>query len=88
MTELVFMEGVSGVGKSTITRALAEQFRSHGYAVREYLEFDSANPIDFYCTACLSVEEYDRLCKAYPAAEGCSAGQCNSGGRKAACALL
>ena len=62
MPELVFIEGVSGVGKSTMTRALAEDLRALGYSVREYLEFDYTNPIDFYSTAYFSLKEYNTLC--------------------------
>ena len=66
MTELIFMEGVSGVGKSTMTRMLAEELAAEGYAVRAYAEFDFTNPIDFYCTAYLTAEEYAALCREYP----------------------
>lgn len=65
MTELVFIEGVSGVGKSTMVRMLTDELKSLGYTVKEYIEFDYTNPIDFYCTAYLSLEEYDKLCTKY-----------------------
>ncbi len=63
LTELVFIEGVSGVGKSTMAHTLTNELKSLGYAVKEYIEFDYTNPIDFYCTAYLSVEEYVELCE-------------------------
>lgn len=66
MTELIFMEGVSGVGKSTMTRMLAEKLAAEGHTARAYLEFDFTNPIDFYCTAYLTAEEYTALCGEYP----------------------
>ena len=66
MTELIFIEGVSGIGKSTMVRMLTEELRTEGYRVQPYVEFDFTNPIDFYCTAYLTVSEYDALCKAYP----------------------
>ncbi|MBQ3178996.1 MAG: hypothetical protein IJB52_14335 [Clostridia bacterium] len=66
MTELIFMEGVSGVGKSTMTRMLAEELTAEGHTVRAYLEFDFTNPIDFYCTAYLTAGEYAALCREYP----------------------
>lgn len=65
MTELIFMEGVSGVGKSTMVRMLAEELTSRGCHVRAYVEFDYTNPIDFYCTAYLTGEEYQELCGKY-----------------------
>jgi deoxyadenosine/deoxycytidine kinase len=51
VTELVFIEGVLGVGKSTMVHMLTDELKSLGYAVKEYLEFDYTNPVDFYCTA-------------------------------------
>ena len=66
MTRLIFMEGVSGVGKTTMTRMLAEELTAEGYSVRAYLEFDFTNPIDFYCTAYMTQEEYTALCRGYP----------------------
>lgn len=65
MTKLVFIEGVSGVGKSTMVHMLADELRTLGYTVREYAEFDYTNPIDFYCTAYLSLAEYEGLCTKY-----------------------
>ena len=55
MTELIFIEGVSGIGKSTMVRMLTEELRAEGYRVQPYVEFDFTNPIDFYCTAYLTV---------------------------------
>ena len=65
MTELIFIEGVSGVGKSTMVRTLSEELKNRGYMVETYVEFDYRNPIDFYCTAYLSLEEYEMLCSKY-----------------------
>ena len=66
MTELIFLEGVSGIGKSTMARMLADELTAAGYRVRAYLEFDFTNPIDFYCTAYLSAGEYRNLCERFP----------------------
>lgn len=64
--ELIFIEGVSGVGKSTMVRTLSDRLRDAGLRVRAYLEFDAENPIDFYSTACLSRAELVELCGRYP----------------------
>lgn len=66
MAELIFIEGVSGLGKSTLVRALAGRLRAAGRRVRAYVEFDAANPIDFYCTAYLPRREYAALAARYP----------------------
>lgn len=63
MSQLIFIEGVSGVGKSTMVRMLSEELQRRGYTVQSYLEFDYTNPIDFYCTAYLSEEEYEKICR-------------------------
>ncbi len=65
MSKLVFVEGVSGVGKSTAVSWLSDKLTHLGYCVRTYLEGDSTNPIDFYSTACLSVNQYRLLCNKY-----------------------
>ena len=66
LPELIFIEGVSGVGKSTMVRLLAQDLRALGYSVRDYVEFDYTNPIDFYCTAYFTAEQYEKLCADYP----------------------
>ena len=66
MTKLIFLEGVSGVGKSTMAKKLCEDLRSEGKSAKTYVEFDYANPIDFYCVAYYTVEEYETLCAEYP----------------------
>ena len=65
MTQLLFIEGVSGVGKSTLVGNLAKALRLMGKQVISFLEFDFNNPIDFYCTAYFKNAEYDRLCAQY-----------------------
>lgn len=62
MTELVFIEGISGVGKSTMVSRIAKDLKQQGYEIKAYLESDFANPIDFYSTAWLTDAEYETLC--------------------------
>lgn len=66
MTKVIFIEGVSGVGKSTMVSGLTERLRGQGYTVKSWLEFDFTNPIDFYCTAYFLASEYEELCARYP----------------------
>lgn len=66
MAKLIFLEGVSGVGKSTMATKLCEDLRSAGKIAKTYVEFDYTNPIDFYCVAYYSAEEYETLCAEYP----------------------
>jgi len=47
-SSIVFIEGVSGVGKTTTTALLAEKLRSMGYRVDCYLEGADNNPLDPY----------------------------------------
>ncbi len=63
MTEIIFIEGVSGVGKTTLVKALQAQLQSYGYTVKSYIEFDFINPIDFYCTAYIPNIRYQDLCQ-------------------------
>lgn len=65
MANAIFLEGVSGVGKSTMAQALHQRLRANGFAVRSFLEGDCANPIDFYAAAYLTAERYAALCKEY-----------------------
>ncbi len=65
MKKLVFIEGVSGVGKSTLTQKLRNKLREMGFSADYYLEFDSTNPIDFYCVAYFKQAEYSDLLVKY-----------------------
>lgn len=66
MAKLIFLEGISGVGKSTMARSLCEDLQSKGLSVKAYVEFDYTNPIDFYCVAYYTSEEYEILCAENP----------------------
>lgn len=66
MTKLIFLEGVSGAGKSTLARSLEERLLALGFSAHAWVEFDHTNPIDFYCTAALTGEQYGDLLSRYP----------------------
>lgn len=61
LTKLIFIEGVSGVGKSTMVQTLQKELTDLGYKVKSYLEGDYTNPIDFYHTAYFTAHEYEKL---------------------------
>lgn len=65
LTKLIFIEGVSGVGKSTMVQTLDRELTNLGYKVKSYLEGDSTNPIDFYHTAYFTTLDYEKLCSKY-----------------------
>lgn len=65
MTQIIFVEGISVVGKSTMVRMLSDNLCEKGYTVKSYLEFDYTNPIDFYCTAYVPKDKYKKLCAKY-----------------------
>ncbi|MGI5899788.1 MAG: GrpB family protein [Christensenellales bacterium] len=67
MSKLIFVEGVSGVGKSTTTQILRDKLREMGFSAECYKEFDFSNPIDFYCTAYLKHDQYADLLTKYEA---------------------
>lgn len=46
MNNIVFIEGVSGVGKTTITMSLSDKLREMGYESECYLEGANDNPLD------------------------------------------
>ncbi len=66
MKRLIFVEGVSGTGKSTTAAKLHEALNSSGYQASCHLEGDSDNPIDLCWFAYLTRSEFQRLILAYP----------------------
>jgi hypothetical protein len=67
MTKIILIEGVSGVGKSTLSKILCDKLCEMGYDAKAYIEFDFDNPIDFYCTAYFKKDDYDNLLMEYSA---------------------
>ena len=66
MKNIVFIEGVSGVGKSTTVYESSENLRNLGYSVRYYVEGDPYSPLDLCWAAYLTIPEYERLLISYP----------------------
>lgn len=66
MKNLIFIEGISGVGKTTTAKKLCDKLRSMGYSADCYLEGNYTNPIDFYCAAYFTQDDYKTLLMEYP----------------------
>lgn len=66
MPKIIFIEGISCAGKTTMVKKISSDLAvKYGYYVRSYLEFDSTNPIDFYCTAYFTNAQYETFCEKY-----------------------
>ena len=66
MKKLVFVEGVSGVGKSTIAVKLRDALNSLGFSAVCHLEGRVDNPVDFFNCAYLTKIEFSQLLHDYP----------------------
>lgn len=64
--QILFIEGVSGVGKTTLSQKISDRLRGMGFSTQCFLEFDFTNPIDFYCTAYFRQDEYQNLLATFP----------------------
>ncbi len=60
------MEGVSGVGKSTLSTALLERLRGLGHPARCFLEGDPESPLDLFQTAYLTRARFGEMLRAHP----------------------
>ncbi|MDR0930108.1 MAG: hypothetical protein LBM74_10430 [Oscillospiraceae bacterium] len=67
MPNIIFIEGVSGAGKSTAAKDLAQKLCAMGLRACCFLEGAANNPIDFCFTAYLSCGAYDALMRQYEA---------------------
>ena len=66
MENIIFIEGVSGAGKSTTVYELSERLHNLGYAVRYHVEGDPYSPLDLCWAAYLTVPEYEGILTSYP----------------------
>lgn len=66
MKNLIFIEGASGVGKSTMAAALCEKLCDLGYTASCHLEGDSDSPLDLCWAAYLTITEYKTFLNNYP----------------------
>lgn len=66
MKRLVFIEGVSGVGKSTIAEVLWNELLNRGISARCYLEGDADSPVDLFGCAYLTPAEFADVLEQYP----------------------
>ena len=61
MKRLVFIEGVSGVGKSTMAEMLCHELLNRAVPARCYLEGDADNPVDLFDCAYLTAGDLARV---------------------------
>ncbi len=66
MTRLFFVEGVSGVGKTTTVEALCRELGNLSIPAQCYVEGDPSNPVDLFGCAYLTAEEFAGLLGQYP----------------------
>lgn len=66
MKNIVFIEGVSGVGKSTTVYELSKKLHNLGYSVKHHVEGDPYSPLDLCWAAYLTIPEYERIITSYP----------------------
>lgn len=62
---MIFIEGIPGSGKTTVSGKLKEYYETKGQKVKLYNEGD-LHPIDLAWCALFSKQEYDELLKDYP----------------------
>lgn len=65
MKNIIFIEGVSGVGKTTTVTLLAKKLQDIGYSVSYHLEGEPDSPLDLCWVAYMSKSEYEILLNTY-----------------------
>lgn len=70
MKNIIFIEGVSGVGKSTTVNRLGERLHSLGFSVKCHIEGDPDSPLDLCWAAYLTKSEFADLLAKYPVFAG------------------
>jgi hypothetical protein len=66
MRKIIFVEGISGAGKSTVSVMLCEKLCGLGYPAGCFLEGDTDSPLDLFYTAYLTMLEYAGMLREYP----------------------
>ena len=66
MKNIIFIEGVSGIGKSTTVNKLGETLRNLGYKVNCHDEGSPNSPLHLCWAAYLEIHEYENLLRSYP----------------------
>ena len=66
MKNIIFIEGVSGVGKSTTVKLLSDNLRNNGYSTKYHLEGDPDSPLDLCWAAYMTIPDYEELALKYP----------------------
>jgi thymidylate kinase len=65
MKNIIFIEGVSGVGKTTTVTLLAKKLQDLGYSVSYHLEGEPDSPLDLCWVAYMSKSEYEIILNTY-----------------------
>lgn len=66
MNNLIFIEGVSGAGKSTIVTSLCKRLHESSYTTVCHLEGEIISPVDSFWFAYLTKPDYEKIQLAYP----------------------
>lgn len=66
MNNIIFIEGVSGVGKTSTVCLLSERLRNLGFSVKCHIEGDPYSPLDLCWTSYLTKCEFEDILFSYP----------------------
>lgn len=66
MKNIIFIEGVSGVGKTTAAETLYKKIINQGYSASFHVEGEANNPLGLCWTAYLTNAEFEHILSAYP----------------------